>query len=314
MGKRKAAISGQLADLDLKLLRVFKAVVESGGFSSAEVALNLANSTISNYISDLEKRLDLRLCNRGRGGFSLTDHGKIVYDATQDLLGAVDQFRNRVNISHERILGHLHLGFAEHMLSAYHSCVVEALRIYTEKAPDVRVQIINMASDDVVPAVLEGRVQVGITVLQKHIPELDFKPLFNEDMSLYCAAGHPLFDQDDRKLSVEQLQAYKFVESPRLMPGREIDPITVNWDKHVSAHHQEVRAALILTGHYLGFLPKHLVYHWGWEHKMRPLFEKRFNYTNSFSVISKPFPENNVVINTFMNCLNEAIKNTETAD
>ena len=110
MGRKKAAISGQLADVDLRLLRVFRAVVEAGGFSAAEIQLNLANSTISNYISDLEKRLDMRLCNRGRGGFSLTDHGKVVYEATQDLLSAVDQFRNRVNISHERILGHLHLG------------------------------------------------------------------------------------------------------------------------------------------------------------------------------------------------------------
>ncbi|MCE2029807.1 LysR family transcriptional regulator [Sessilibacter corallicola] len=307
MGKRKAALSGQLADLDLKLLRVFKAVVESGGFSSAEVELNLANSTISNYISDLEKRLDMRLCNRGRGGFSLTDHGHVVYEATQDLLSAVDQFRNRVNISHERILGHLHLGFAEHMLSAYHSCVIEALRLYTEKAPDVRVRIISMASDDVVPAVQEGRVQLGITVMLRQVPELDVMRLFDEEMSLYCAENHPLYAMNDKDISVEKLQTYKFVESPRLMPGREIDPITAGWNKHASAHHQEVRAALILTGHYLGFLPKHLVHNWGWQHKMRPLLEGRFNYINSFSAISKPYPKNDLVISTFMDCLKEAV-------
>lgn len=309
MGKRKAALSGQLADLDLRLLRVFKAVVESGGFTPAEVELNLANSTISNYISDLEKRLDMRLCNRGRGGFSLTDHGKVVYEATQDLLSAVDQFRNRVNISHERILGHLHLGFAEHMLGAYRSCIIEALRLYTEKAPDVRVRITSMGSDDVVPAVLDGRVQIGITVTHRSIPELDFMPLFDEEMSLYCAKNHPLYDRDDSSISTGELQRFKFVESPRLMPGREVDPVMSSWNKHASAHHQEARAALILTGQYLGFLPQHLVKNWGWLTEMRPLMQDRFNYANSFSAMTKPYPENDLVIGTFMDCLREAVAN-----
>ena len=94
MGRKKAAISGQLADQDLRLLRVFKGVVEAGGFSAAEMQLNLANSTISNYISDLEKRLGMRLCERGRGGFSLTQQGQTVYEATLELLNALDQFRS----------------------------------------------------------------------------------------------------------------------------------------------------------------------------------------------------------------------------
>ena len=50
MGKKKAALSRQLADIDLKLLNVFKSVVDYGGVSAAQIPLNLANSTISNYI------------------------------------------------------------------------------------------------------------------------------------------------------------------------------------------------------------------------------------------------------------------------
>ncbi len=132
MGRKKAALSGQLADMDLRLLRVFKTVVEAGGFTAAEIQLNLANSTISNYISDLEKRLDMRLCERGRAGFSVTDQGQVVYNATLELLSAMDQFRNTINRSHNRILGDLHLGFAEHMLGAHNSCIVQALDRFSE--------------------------------------------------------------------------------------------------------------------------------------------------------------------------------------
>ncbi|MFM7786129.1 MAG: LysR family transcriptional regulator, partial [Gammaproteobacteria bacterium] len=62
---------GQVTDLDLRLLRVFRTVVESGGFAAAELALNVGRSTISKQIKDLETRLGMRLCRRGRGGFAL---------------------------------------------------------------------------------------------------------------------------------------------------------------------------------------------------------------------------------------------------
>ena len=69
-------VIGRLSDLDLRLLRIFVAVVESGGFSLASARLNVAESTISSHMADLEKRLGMRLCERGRSGFRLTDDGE----------------------------------------------------------------------------------------------------------------------------------------------------------------------------------------------------------------------------------------------
>ncbi|MEH6578803.1 MAG: LysR family transcriptional regulator [Amphritea sp.] len=307
MGRKKAAISGQLADIDLRLLRVFKTVAEAGGFTAAEIQLNLANSTISNYISDLEKRLDMRLCDRGRGGFNLTEQGQVVYDATLDLLGAVDQFRNRVNRSHNRILGHLHLGFAEHMLGAHNSCVVEALNRFSELAPDVRVQISTMSSDEITTAVLDKQVDIGLTVLPHDYPELESLTLFDEEMLLYCGRNHPLYEKDEDSITREELQLYKFVESPRLMPGREMHPDMKLWNKQARAHHQESRATLILSGHYLGILPRHLVNNWGLEQQMRPLLPETYGYTNIFKAIWRKKHSNELIIDIFSKCLLQSI-------
>ncbi|GGO83498.1 LysR family transcriptional regulator [Marinobacterium nitratireducens] len=307
MGKRKTAISGQLADLDLRLLRVFKSVADCGGFTAAEVELNLANSTISNYIADLEKRLDMRLCERGRAGFSLTEQGKVVYEATQELLAALDQFRNRVNHSHDRILGHLHLGCAEHMLGLPRAFIVQALGRFADRAPEVRMRISTMASDDVVPAVLDGRVQLGITVLPYEVPGLRSLKLYDEQMSLYCGRGHPLHGIPDSEIRLEDLQRYNFVESPRLQPGRELHPSMAAWNKQVSAHHQEARATLILTGRYLGFLPRHLVRNWGWGDELQPILKQQLSYSNTFCAITKPKAERNIVVDAFVQCLRDAL-------
>ena len=53
------AVLGQLSDMDLRLLQVFKSVVECGGMSAAELELNIGTSTVSRPIKDLETRLGL---------------------------------------------------------------------------------------------------------------------------------------------------------------------------------------------------------------------------------------------------------------
>ena len=68
MQVKKRAILGQLSDADMRLLRVFKSVVDCGGMAAAELELNIGISTISKHVKDLETRLGLTLCHRGRSG------------------------------------------------------------------------------------------------------------------------------------------------------------------------------------------------------------------------------------------------------
>ncbi|MDO6446149.1 LysR family transcriptional regulator [Colwellia sp. 1_MG-2023] len=305
MGKKKAALSRQLADIDIRLLNVFKAVVDFGGFSAAEIPLNLANSTISNYIADLENRLDMHLCDRGRAGFKLTEHGLVVYNATVELMAALEQFRATINQSHHRLLGYLHIAFAEHMLSVHDSCMITALQAFTEMAPDVEVKISTMSSDEVTTAVQNKNVDIGVTVLSERFNEFESLALFSEEMLVYCAQGHPLFNQEE--ISPQELQHYHFVESPRLMRGREPHSDMELWNKTAIAHHQEARATLILSGAYLGILPKHIVSNWGLNNKMKPLFIERYGYQNPFKAVRLKKGTNELITDVFFQCLKSAI-------
>ena len=306
MGKKKAALSRQLADIDLKLLNVFKSVVDYGGVSAAQIPLNLANSTISNYIADLETRLSMKLCTRGRAGFKLTEHGKIVYDATTELLGAINQFRATINQSHQRISGFLHIAFAEHMLNVHGSCIVDALQSFNKKAPHVEVKISTMSSDEVTSAVQNKKVDIGVTVLSQQDNELESLSLFSEKMFVYCAEGHPLFNQEN--IEPKDLLNYPFVESPRLLFGREPPPDMQHWHKTAKAHHQEARATLMLTGAYLGILPKHIVTNWGLTNKLRPILSERYGYSNTFAAIRRYKADNDLITNIFYQCLSVALK------
>ncbi len=57
---------------DIKLLKTFSAVVDSGGFTAAQGRLGRSLSAISGDVQALELRLGSPLCRRGRSGFALT--------------------------------------------------------------------------------------------------------------------------------------------------------------------------------------------------------------------------------------------------
>ena len=57
LGTRNRAVLGQLSDMDLRLLKVFKSVVDCGGMAAAELELNIGTSTVSRHVKDLETRL-----------------------------------------------------------------------------------------------------------------------------------------------------------------------------------------------------------------------------------------------------------------
>src|SRR5450830_28385 len=96
------AALGQLTDMDIRLLRVFKSVVECGGMAAAELELNIGTSTVSRHVKDLETRLGLTLCRRGRSGFALTPEGQQIYTETLRLLAGAEAFRASVDALHHR--------------------------------------------------------------------------------------------------------------------------------------------------------------------------------------------------------------------
>ena len=51
------AVLGQLGDMDLHLLRVFRDVVACGGMAAAALELNIGTSTVSRHVKELETRL-----------------------------------------------------------------------------------------------------------------------------------------------------------------------------------------------------------------------------------------------------------------
>lgn len=79
-----------MRDDRLTEMRVFRAVVDTGGFSSAANALTVSQSTVSHMVSQTEQRLGVQLLHRSTRGHRLTDEGERYYAAACRLLDELE--------------------------------------------------------------------------------------------------------------------------------------------------------------------------------------------------------------------------------
>jgi len=273
-----------LSGLDFKLLKVFKAVVEAGGFSAAQNELNVGLAAISKQISDLEIRIGMRLCTRGREGFHLTEEGRLVYQASIDLFASVENFRDRLSSAQNELIGDLGVGVIDNTISDLNSPLVAALKRINEESPKVRFQLQATQLDEVERGVIEGRLMAGIVPVYQRREEFDYYPLYEELSQVYCAVGHPLFDMPESQMSSNVLEGYECVNHRYAIHRDKLN--FARYDSFsASATQVEAVALLIKTGRFVGFLPRHYAATLVSAGQFRAVLPERICISTPFSLI-----------------------------
>ena len=302
MSSRRPTPLAQVSDFDIRLLRIFRSVVECGGFSAAESALGIGRSAISQQMSDLEQRPGLRLCQRGRAGFALTEEGREVYQSSLQLLSALESFRTEVNGLHQHLRGELNIGLTDNLVTVPHMRITHALARLKERGPDVRIQIRMTPPSEVEQGVLDGSLHVGVVPQAGALSGLEYQALYNERSLLYCAVGHPLFYVDDRELEDDRLNAQEAIAPTfRLPPEAQAHYQALNCT--ASASDREGMAFLLLTGRYIGYLPDHYASAWVQQGRLRALKADSRSYEVSLAAVTRKGRRPHLVLESFLDAL-----------
>ncbi len=305
MQVKSRAVLGQLSDMDIRLLRVFKAVVECGGMAAAELELNIGTSTVSRHVKDLETRLGLTLCRRGRSGFAVTAEGQQIYAETLRLLAGVEAFRSSVDEIHRRMGGQLHIAVFDKTASNPEAHLGVAIALFSDLAPEVNLQLHVAPINAIERGVMDGQYQVGVIPGHRSSDSLVYEELFGETMLLYCGAEHALFDADTRGMDWDAVRAHQFAGLGYHSPNMEISQ-QVRLPRKATGFDQESIATLILSGRYLGFLPDHYADGFVRAKRMRPIQSNLLRYDCSFFGIVRRAPQPSRVTRAFYQCLVDA--------
>ncbi len=306
MATSKMHFSSQVSDFDLRLLRVFKTVVESGGFTAAEVELNVTRSAISASMADLEKRMGFRLCQRGRTGFALTDAGRQVYEHTLGLLGSLDSFRRQVNAIHSSLKGELSIGITDNLITMRRMRIVHSLQRLKQQAPEVTINIRMLPPNEIEKGVLNGQFHIGMVPRLRLAPGLDHFPMYEEESGLYCGAQHPLFNTPDSELTADCILEHDAV-APAYAQPEDIQRIYRRHKIDATVSDREGVAFLLMTGCFIGFLPTHYAENWVRDNSFRRLLPEHFGYTTHYTAITRNGYRDNLVLNTYL----EALRGTD---
>lgn len=299
MTLKKRGFTGQVSNIDLRMLRIFKTVADCGGFSAAEVELNISRPAISIAISDLEKRLNVKLCQRGRIGFSLTEEGSDVYQSVVELLSALETFRSQVNAINQQLKGELNIGITDNLITIEHMTLTNALMALKDLGPEIQINIRMMPPDQIEIDVLDGRLHVGAVPELRLLPGLNYNQLYQEKSLLYCSEAHPYFNLDDKQLTNEMISksdavVLSYQQTPDIK--RQLQKL----NSTASATEREGIAFLILTGRYIGYLPDHFARQWVTDGKIRSIKPDKFRITSGYSAITRKSGRANIILDTFM--------------
>ncbi len=309
---------GALQDPDIKLLRMFHVIAQCGGFSAAQAQLNLSQSAISTQMAQLEARLGCRLCERGRGVFKLTNHGKAVIKASAKLFGALEDFRTEVAESQGRLTGELRLGLIDNCVTHDDPRIRDAIFRFVEVAgEEARISLFVVGAVELEQQVLDDRLHLGIGVFHHQIESIDYAPIMTEDHMLYCARGHPFFEMKDEAIDASASTRYVSWGYSEGLPGGE-PPFTL--DEVASSPHIEGVAYLILSGSYVGYLPTHYAQTWVGQGLIRPIRPDRTRRSSPICLIRRKSARVSRLVQTFLDAIglqpaNDAAGgNTDTRD
>lgn len=287
---------------DLKLLRVFKTVVEAGGFTAACNELNIGLAAISKQISDLEVRFGMKLCTRGREGFFLTEHGKVTYEACLDLFSSLNQFRDKLNNARHDMFGELNIGIIDNTITDDNSPIIYALGEIRNRAPKVNVRLHATQLDEIERGVLDGRFTCGIMPVYQEKLEFDYYYLYEEIAHLYCADKHVLYSLPAEEITQQRIKSADVVNHFYANHSEKNNYLALSPSNAVAVQVEAV-SLLILTGNYIGFLPKHYATHLFGGNKLKALLPEEIKISTPFSLVVKKGSALNAVLTLFLDAL-----------
>ncbi|RJX64960.1 LysR family transcriptional regulator [Vibrio sinensis] len=254
MAKHSSPV-GQIGDYEIKQLKIFKIVADCGGFSAAETELNISRSTISIHISNLESRLNLTLCRRGRSGFALTEEGMVVYDATVKLLGELEDFRNTINHLDFQLSGSLTVLFSDTISLDQRACIPTVVRKFTKLASEVYLTAEIARMTEIERMVMSEEADIGFIPYHRSLDGLEYEHLYTDICYLYASSDNPLATLSNKELTDEVIDGFPVVYAGMKTQER-INGHLKNMNLKATAYSYESRLSLLLSGRYIGFLPE----------------------------------------------------------
>lgn len=200
-----------MRDLDLKSLRLLVAVCDHGNMKDAAAQEHIEPSAISKRIAQLEDAIGTQVLVRGRRGAEPTPAGRALLEHARNVLFTMDRIEADMAAFKGGIKGQVRVVASA---SAIAESLLDDLTAFM-RAPehqDIKVDIEERFSRDIVSMVREGVVSLGVCWSNIDFGGLEHRPYRRDELTLAVPRDHPLAQHE--ALHFEDTLAHEHVGLP----------------------------------------------------------------------------------------------------
>jgi molybdate transport repressor ModE-like protein len=200
--------------LDLRRLRVLRAVAEHGSIRAAADALSYSRAAVSQQVAALELEVGARVLERHARGARLTDVGQVLVRHTDAVLARLSEAEAEVDAITDLRAGQVRLGS---FTSAAAALLPEALRLMKQRHPGMELSLLSGEPDEVVIALKRRDIDCGLIFRasddRRRAAGIDYHPLLEDPLLVALPADHRLAGRP--RLRLAQLRAEPWIQGSR---------------------------------------------------------------------------------------------------
>ncbi|TXK73509.1 LysR substrate-binding domain-containing protein [Paenibacillus sp. N3.4] len=198
--------------MDLKKLRYFITVAEELHFNRAAKKLNMTQPPLSQQIQGLEEELGVKLFERTKRQVRLTSAGAIFLEESRNMVSQLERSIKMTQLAYQGKKGQLSIAFVD---SAVGGMMVNVLKEYRKRFPDVQLTLSEMTSAQQLKALHAGKIDVGFLRLLDPSKHITTRLYTNESLVAVLPELHPLAVHPT--VSLHALANEPFILSPHHM-------------------------------------------------------------------------------------------------
>jgi len=190
----------------LNSLLVFHEVAKRRSFSKAAEELFISQPAVTKHIKELERKVGMGLIQRRRGGFALTEAGKILFKYTHKISSHLMDIENLLEDLKKDHQGILKIGTTE---SYSKGLMPKLLSGFQASCPFMKIALDVGNSEEIEKSLLVYKNDLVLIAVTKKTSRFESIPFLKEELVLIVSPNHPLVK--GKTVSLKELERYPLI-------------------------------------------------------------------------------------------------------
>lgn len=175
--------------MEIKYLRLIKAIAEEGSISKATDKLYLSQSALSHQLRSIEDSLGTSIFLRVGKKLFLTESGRILLTTANNILNELDRASSELAKTKNGRIGKIRL--CTECYTCYH-WLPAILKSYSLAYPNVEIILNTDERNNPIDQLINGKLDIAIIHRQKQNIDVDYIDLFHDELVLVVSSTHKL--------------------------------------------------------------------------------------------------------------------------